>query len=191
MFDLVQSRGHFLLESGLHGSLWLALDHLFLQPKSLHREVSKLSTLLASHRVDAVCGPLVGGALVAAMVAEDLDSQCFLAERTKAPDPGLMFSATYEIPAIMRGRVRGRRFAIVDDAIAAGSAVRSTLTHLRSLGAEPVVLGALLTVGSGAETLASRAGLTLHRLHTLDAEQWQPSECPMCRAGVPLTEPHR
>ena len=46
------------------------------------------------------------------------------------------------------GAVEGRRVAVVDDVISTGASVAAALTLLRRVGAEPVVLGAVLAEGS-------------------------------------------
>jgi orotate phosphoribosyltransferase len=70
LINLLNARkGHFLLESGHHGERWLDLDSLFLRPGQLGRFAAELAGLLSAHRIEAVCGPLVGGALLAQMVA--------------------------------------------------------------------------------------------------------------------------
>jgi orotate phosphoribosyltransferase len=73
--------GHFLQESGHHGNLWLDLDALFLRPARLWPFTRDLARRLAAHRVEAVVGPLVGGAFVAEMVAAELDVRFAFAER--------------------------------------------------------------------------------------------------------------
>src|SRR5438132_11129782 len=62
-------RGHFLLESGHHGELWLDLELLCLAPDPVRRLAARLAARLAPYAIEAVCGPLVEGAFVAMMVA--------------------------------------------------------------------------------------------------------------------------
>src|SRR6185369_5705277 len=57
--------GHFDLGTGYHGDLWLDLDALFLRPARLRPYVDWLAERLRGHGVDAVCGPLEGGAFLA------------------------------------------------------------------------------------------------------------------------------
>jgi adenine phosphoribosyltransferase len=45
--------------------------------------------------------------------------------------------------------VRGRRVAVVDDIISTGASTLAALRLLRRIGAEPVVIGTLMTEGSG------------------------------------------
>src|SRR5947207_1549601 len=51
-------RGHFLLESGHHGDLWLDLELLCLNPESVRRFPAPVPGRLAPSAIDVVCGPL-------------------------------------------------------------------------------------------------------------------------------------
>jgi orotate phosphoribosyltransferase len=83
LLDLLSARhGHFRLESGHHGNLWLDLDHLFLRPALLAPFARELAVRLAAHRVDAIVGPLSGGAFIAQIVATELD--------LRSPSPNAM-----------------------------------------------------------------------------------------------------
>lgn len=179
-------KGHFLLESGHHGDLWLELDSLFVRPGRLEPLAAELARRLAAHDVDAVCGPLTGGAFLAQLVAARLDAESYYSERSHDTRGEGLYAAEYRLPAALRERVPGKRVAIVDDVINAGSATRATLRDLEACGARAVALGALLTLGSGASELAEEAGLALERLASLPNSLWAPSECPMCAAGTTL-----
>ena len=79
--------GHFRYESGYHSDLWLDLDLLFLRPHAVQPFALALAKKLASYAVSAVCGPLVGGAFVAQMIATELNIECFYTERFVRPQP--------------------------------------------------------------------------------------------------------
>ena len=86
--------------------------------------VGDLANRIAVYRVDAICGPLTGGALLAGMIADRLQLEFLFAERRVSERTGL-FPVDYRIARALREQVRGRRVAIVDDAISVGSAVRA------------------------------------------------------------------
>jgi orotate phosphoribosyltransferase len=179
-------RGHFRFESNHHGNLWLELDRLFLRPSALRPFVAELARRLSVHRVESVCGPMVGGAFLAQMLAEDLGAEFCFAEQVARESKDVPYPVTYRIPAGLRATVRGKRVAIVDDVINAGSAVRGALAELRVCGAEPVAIGALLTLGSAPAKLAERERLALESLAAMKSDLWEPAACPLCAAGVPL-----
>ena len=178
ILDLLDARrGHFLLESGHHGDLWLALDRLFVRPSRLEPFAAQLGERLAARGIDGVCGPLTGGAFIAQTVAAKQGLEFSWTERT--PEG-------YRIPETLRAALEGKTVAIVDDVVNAASAAGATLERLRECGARPIALAALVTLGDTPESFAEREGLALERLATLPNTLWEPGECPMCAAGEPL-----
>ncbi|RPI88772.1 MAG: orotate phosphoribosyltransferase, partial [Planctomycetaceae bacterium] len=143
-------KGHFRFESGHHGETWLEIPRLFLRPASLRPFVKQLARRLSPHRVEAVCGPAVEGALLAQMVAEELELAFFFAEKVTNPHGRATGPAACQIPESLRDAARGKNFAVVDDVINAGSAVQAVLDDFSACGARPVAIGALMVLGQSA-----------------------------------------
>jgi orotate phosphoribosyltransferase len=181
-------RGHFRLESGHHGELWLDLDPWFVRPTALRPFVQALAEQLAPTQPAAICGPLVGGAFLAQMIAATLDVEFYFAERIAPPPGDTLFAVKYRIPAALRSRISGQAVAVVDDVISAGSAVRGTVADLQACEARPVALGALLVMTGAAARFAAAQGVPLVHLAYMDPGIWLPVDCPLCAAGVPLEE---
>jgi|RhiMetdeSRZDD1v2_1073273.scaffolds.fasta_scaffold15575_4 orotate phosphoribosyltransferase len=179
-------RGHFLLESGHHGDLWLDLELLCLAPEPVRGLAARLAARLRLYEVEAVCGPLVEGAFVALMVASALGVPFTYSECFPDPDNCDLFPVDYHVPRALRAKVRGRRVAIVNDVINAGSAVRATLRDLDACGARITAIGTLLVLGPSAERIAAGSGVALETLASLSNDIWAPDECPMCARGLPL-----
>jgi orotate phosphoribosyltransferase len=189
VLELLSGRqGHFLLESGHHGDLWLDLETLGLQPQRVQEVAAGLAAPLSDLQVDAVCGPLVEGAFVALMVALQLDVQFTYSERFVRPAADGLFPAGYRIPASLREGLRGKRVAILDDVINAGSAIRGTFADLEECGAKVVAISSLLVLGSAAAEFAASKHVLLHHLATLPNNLWTASECPLCESGIPLQD---
>ena len=187
-------RGHFRLESGHHGELWLDLESLCLRPEPVRLFAEQIARRLAAHRVESVCGPLIEGAFVALMVASELGVPFTYAERfddRRAADrkSDELFHAQYRLPRALRDVVRGKRVAIVNDVINAGSAIRGTFADLKACGAEPVAVAALAVLGDSAAKFAADQKIVLQALAFLPNEIWTPAECPVCSRGVPLEDP--
>jgi orotate phosphoribosyltransferase len=191
LLDLLNARrGHYRLESGYHGALWLDLDPLFTRPDRVRSHVEALAEKLRTHDVEAVCGPLVGGAFLAQTLADTLASEFYYAERFVPPSlDGALYSVEYRIPPGVATDLRGKQVAVVDDAISAGSAVRGTVLSLQATGALPVAVGALLVLGDEAARWCGEQGFALEFVVQQPYELWLPSACPMCAAGEPLEEP--
>jgi orotate phosphoribosyltransferase len=183
---LPRRQGHFRLESGHHGELWLDLDSLFLRPARLRRFAEALALRLGDLAIEAVCGPLVGGAFLAQVVATELDVEFYHTERVVTTDGGGLNSVNYRLPDTLRPRIGGKQVAIVDDAINAGSAVRATCLEIQASGSRVAAVGALLVLGRQAAQLAAGWNVPLEGIAHLPSELWSPEACPLCAARVPL-----
>ena len=189
--------GHFKLESGHHSDLWLDLQRLCSRPEFIRPRAAEIARRLEKHAVDVVCGPLVEGAFVALMVASDLGAtfcytEPYLASSasidTTGSEHGQLFPVKYRVPAVVRPTLSGKRVAIVNDVIGAGSAVLGTLSDLAACDAQVVAIAALAVVGTSAPEIAARHGVPLDVLATFPTTIWTPAECPMCKSGVPLEQ---
>jgi orotate phosphoribosyltransferase len=179
--------GHFRFESGHHGDLWLDIPPAYIEPKRLRRFAAELASMLSSHEVEAVCGPMVEGALLAQMVAEEISAEFYFAEQFQKSGSNGLYPIGYRVPKAMRAAIRGKRTAVVDDVINAGSAVRGACEDLRECGASVVAIGALMALGSSVSELASSLRVPLKTLVQLSKNAlWAPSSCPLCAAGVAL-----
>ena len=178
--------GHFLLESGHHGETWLDLDALFRHPRHVAALAARLTEALAPHHPDVVCGPLVGGTLVAQLVAGGLDVDLCWTERRAADGDGGLYGARYVVPAGQCAGLDGATVAVVDDAVNAGSAVRASIEAVEACGAEVVAVGALLALGEAGPAWAAARGLPFEWVAARSNAIWAPEACPRCAAGEVL-----
>lgn len=183
---LHRRRGHFELESGHHGDLWLDLASLCTRPAAVRPLAVKLATRLRPHRPEVICGPLVEGAFVALLVAEELDLEFIYAAPTLPDNDAALFPVQYRIPEKLR-ELNNRRVAIANDVINAGSAVRGAMKDLEACDANLVAIGALLALGPSPAKLAQEASVPLEALETESNTVWLPADCPLCAASEPLT----
>jgi orotate phosphoribosyltransferase len=182
-------RGHFRFESGHHGEVWLDLELLCLDPSKVELFASELARRLEPHKPQMVVGPLVEGAFVAIRAAALLGCEFAYAVRieNRGKETGSMYPVDYRIPDLLRPKVSGRRIAIVNDVVNAGSAVLGTYRDLQECDAEVVALGTLLALGDWGSSWTVQAGVALETIATWPNALWKPAECPLCAAGVPLT----
>lgn len=178
--------GHFKLESGHHGNLWLDLERFFLNPKAIQPFILELAHKLSPYKPDAICGPLTGGAFIAQIIAMELGIDFLYTERIAPQTPEGLYSVSHTLPKPMHSSVHGRKVAIVDDVINAGSAVRGTKNELESLGAMIVVIGSLLVLGETGRKYFADSKLEIQSVAQMKNEIWTPKECPLCAGKVPF-----
>lgn len=181
-------RGHFRLESGHHSALWLDLDPLFANPGRIAPFVANLASAIRPYNVSTVCGPLLGGAFLAQLVAHALDVEFCFTERVTLKEPNDLYSARYLLPAAFSARLSGQRVALVDDVMSAGSALRGSYVELLAHDALPVVAGALLVLGSTGASFFAAQGVPVAAVARDDYELWLPPDCPACASGLPLED---
>ncbi len=132
--------------------------------------------------------------MVAELVAKELDlpfistAQVVLPGVAGGDAPWLV---AYRLPHGIGDALAGPRVAVVDDAINAGHAVGGTIAALRTAGAEPVVVGALLVLVPRSSTAPPAVfdGLPLMTLATLPGGRWRADACPLCAQGVRIERP--
>jgi orotate phosphoribosyltransferase len=187
VLSFVQGRqGHFQLESGHHGDLWLNLETLCLHSRGIQPFAAQLAAKLAPHKPEVICGQLVEGAYIALLVPIELGCDFVYAERFADPSREGLFPVEYRIPRALRPAVQGKRVAIVNDVISAGSAVRGAFSDLQAIGADVVAIGALLVLGDSIAKFAAEHHVSLELLQQMPHNLWTPAECPLCAARQPL-----
>jgi len=187
--DLARARrGHFQMESGLHCGLWFDLEAAFVDQAALDPFVTQLAQLLRRHDVEAVCGPMIGGAFLAQLLARLLGSEFYFTSPLPANGQDT-FAVRYQLPAGVGYRLLGKRVAIVDDVMSTGSSLRATLAAIEPHGAIVVVVGALYVLGATGADFFKERGLRIESTGKASFEAWRPAECPLCAAGIPIEDP--
>ncbi|HXG88029.1 MAG TPA: hypothetical protein VNJ02_06815 [Vicinamibacterales bacterium] len=185
LLPAVPSRqGHFRLESGYHTNLWLTLDGLFTEPAGITPLVDALAVRLRPHRASAVCGPFVGGALLAQLLATALGVRFFSTQSAPVLSATGLFRAQYYLTPELQRRIGGERLAIVDEIISAGSSVRATMTAASEAGASVVVVGALAVLGDTALRHFGGIDMPVEALERRPFTMWMPDDAhsapPVC-----------
>ncbi len=187
LLSLVRGRrGHFQLESGHHGDLWFQLETLCQHAREIQRFAAQLAGKLMQYQVEVVCGPLVEGAFIGLLASVEIGCDFVYAGRFPTAATQGLYTVEYHLPAVLQSLVRGKRVAIVNDVINAGSAVIGTFADLQSIDANVVAIGALLALGDTIHTFAANHHLPLELLKHMPNNLWTPSQCPLCAAGQPL-----
>ncbi len=166
--------GHFLLKSGLHSPYFLQSAAVFQYPEHARALAGALAEKLRPFSPEFVIGPAIGGVVLSFLVAEALGVRALFAEKDEA---GGMFLR----PGLL---VRpGERFVAVEDVVTTGGSVRRAARAALARGAELVAVGAVVD----RSPKPPEFGVPFLALVRFVPETYAPEECPLCRAGVPLS----
>jgi orotate phosphoribosyltransferase len=171
--------GHFLLASGRHSDRYIEKFDLLRRPRDTETVCRGIAERFAEARIDVVAGPTTGGIILAFEVGRQLGVAAAYAERKADGSAGREFRRGTTFAA-------GQRVLIVDDILTTGGSVRETLT---ALAAEPVEVVAVAVIADRSGGAVAFEGVPLFALTTLTVATWDPGDCPLCAAGVPLVKP--
>ncbi len=168
-------RGHFRLSSGRHSDIYMQCALVLQYPELSSRLCEELARKFKGGRVETVIGPAIGGIIVSYEVARHLSARSLFMERKE----GCM--------TLRRGFhiEKGERILLVEDVITTGKSLKEVEEIVRKRGGEIIGIGCLVDRSEG----KSPFGKQVTSLISLKTNAWEPSLCPLCKKGVPITTP--
>jgi orotate phosphoribosyltransferase len=166
--------GHFLLTSGLHSPTYVEKFNVLQCPQYTEALCREIASRFINDKVELVVGPMTGGILLAYEVAKNLGTRFFFTERVNGK---MTFKRGFHIEP-------GTRVLIVEDIVTTGGSVREVLDVVKGEGGIPVGVGLLVDRSGGKVDF----GVRTEPLLRLDVEAYKPEDCPLCKAGKPLTQ---
>lgn len=164
--------GHFELSSGRHSGTYVEKFRALERPDVARRLGEALAERFRDRPVDVVLAPAVGGVVVGFVTALALGARFVFGEREEG---SMRLRRGFEIKP-------GERVLVVEDVVTTGGSLREVL--------ELVAPGELTGVGCLVDRWGgARLALPLQSLARLDADSWDPSDCPLCAGGRPVTAP--
>ncbi|HLI70294.1 MAG TPA: orotate phosphoribosyltransferase [Ktedonobacteraceae bacterium] len=174
----VVARGHFLLSSGRHSDEYWEKFRIFEYPHVTEQLCGQIAQRYRNWQVAVVVGPTTGGGLLAQEVGRQLGVRCMIAE-----------------PAAQGGRELRRGFVlqpservlVVDDVLTTGLSLRETLQAIKVY--QPEIVGIEVLIDRSQNRAREQFGIPCHALFSVAARSYEPADCPLCRAGLPLVKP--
>ena len=167
--------GHFILSSGLHSDRYVQCALVLQHPAVAAQLCAQLAEQLRHLGASVVAAPALGGVLVAHEVARALGVRALFTERQE----GAM--------TLRRGfsLEQGEPTLVVEDVITTGLSTRETIQCIEKAGGKVVGAGALIDRSGGTADL----GLAKSALISLKIQNYNPTDCPLCQAGIPAVKP--
>lgn len=163
--------GHFQLTSGLHSPVYWEKMRVLQHPELIRKLCRPIARHFAARGVEAVAGPVVGGAIIAYEVARQLGARAVYAEKKEE-----------KALTLRQDLSPGERVLIVDDVLTTGGSAQQVIAAVRGAGGE--VVGVAVAVDRSPAPV--ELGVPLFACHRASPQVYPPSQCPLCQAKVPL-----
>ena len=168
-------KGHFLLTSGLHSPVYWEKFRVLQFPNYTEQLCRMIANHFRKQEIQVVAGPTTGGIILAFEVAKQLGIRGIFAEKQGEERT---FRRGFNIDP-------GERVLIVDDILTTGSSIREVTGAVNKLGGKIIGIGVLVDRSEQATDF----GVPLFSCHRAVTTTYQPEDCPLCAARIPLVKP--
>lgn len=180
--------GHFDFGNGYHGRVYLNPHQLFRHPSTIWRYAQDLIDVIPGEiiqQTQVVAGPTTGGALLAHTIAGLLDSK-----RSLTHPPSRFAPFQYDadgkltIREFYRRELNGQRVLLADDVRNTGQTLARCAAIVEEAGGTVV---ATVQICDRLEAVTDAGVPNIALVEYKAPENYQAAECPLCKAGVPIT----
>jgi len=169
-------KGHFLLTSGLHSPIYWEKFRVLQYPYYTEQLCCLIADHFRAQRIQVVAGPTTGGIILAFETAKQLGIRGIFAEKESSGERA--FRRDFGISI-------GERVLIVDDILTTGNSIREVMTAVTNQGGIVVGIGVLVDRSEQ----EAEFGVPLFSCHRSATINYQPQDCPLCAAKIPLVKP--
>ena len=167
--------GHFLLTSGLHSPRYVEKFNVLQKPVYTEKLCKAMAEKFKDANIETVVGPVTGGILLAHETGKALGTRAIFTARENGK---MTFRRGFKLH-------EGERVLIVEDIVTTGGSIREVIDVVKENGGIPVAVSMLVDRSGGKATFGDVPATAL--LH-MDVQTYKPEECPLCKAGVPMTK---
>lgn len=167
--------GHFKLTSGRHSDVYYEKFTLLKQPSICTKICEEMANKFKDSGAVTIVGPTTGGIIIAYDVARYMGIESIYAEA--GDDGGRVFKRGFSLE-------KGQKVVIVDDVLTTGRSVFEVIDLVKKYEAEIVGIGLMLDRSNGKVTF----DYPYFALATVNADSWEPDDCPLCAKGEDLTQ---
>ncbi len=167
--------GHFLLTSGLHSPRYVEKFNVLQKPVYTEKLCRAMAEKFKDANIETVVGPVTGGILLAHETGKALGTRAIFTERENGK---MTFRRGFTLH-------ESERVLIVEDIVTTGGSIREVIDVVKEHGGIPVAVSMLVDRSGGKATFGDVPSTAL--LH-MDVQTYKPEECPLCKAGIPMTK---
>ncbi len=169
--------GHFLLTSGLHSGLYVEKFNVLQHPEYTEKLCAEFAEHFKDMGIETVVGPATGGIILSQVTARLLGVRSIFTER----ENGVMtFRRGFHLEP-------GEKVLIVEDVVTTGSSIKEVVNAVNAQQGDIVGVGLFVDRSGGTADFGVPKEKVYPLLH-LSVPTYKPEECPLCKAGIPITE---
>lgn len=166
-------KGHFLLSSGLHSETYFQMALVFQYPEYGEFLCRVLAENFKDMDIDTVIGPAIGGIIISYELGRILKTKAIFAEREEGK---MKLRRGFKIE-------KGEKILVCEDVITTGGSVKEVIELVEEK--EGVIKG----IGCIVERGIAKFDYPLKSLVKMNVKNYKPSECPLCKKGIPVIKP--
>lgn len=167
--------GHFLLSSGLHSDRFLQSELIMQYPFVVEKVVEELALKIYDLPFTTVVSPAIGGIRFGYELARQLKKRTLFTERV---DNEMTFRRGFSL-------TKGEKVIIAEDVVTTGKSTKECMDAVTAAGGEIVAITCLIDRSGG----KAQFDYPFFPLVQLDVKTFDPSDCPLCRQGLPAVKP--
>jgi len=166
-------KGHFCLTSGLHSDEYFQCAKLYQYPEYTEKIGQMLAEKLADVEFDTIIAPAVGAVIIGYETAKQCKKRNLFVERK---DGIMQLRRGYKLS-------KGERVVIIEDVITTARTIKETIEAIKEYEPEVAAVGCIVDRSCG------KTGLNIISLAQVTPKTFDPADCPLCKAGMPIEKP--
>jgi len=167
--------GHFKLTSGLHSATYFQCAKVLQYPWHAETLCREIAEHFKNTKIGTVVSPAVGGIVFGQEIARLLGVRAIFAERIERK---MSLRRGFDISP-------GDRILLAEDVTTTGGSVKEVMTLAQERGAEIVAVTSVVDRSGG----QAQFGVPSFSLFQMDVTNYDPENCPMCKAGSQAVKP--
>ncbi|MCK4337277.1 MAG: orotate phosphoribosyltransferase [Candidatus Aminicenantes bacterium] len=167
--------GHFKLTSGLHSATYFQCAKVLQYPWHAETLCREIAEHFKNTNIETVVSPAVGGIVFGQEIARLLGVRAIFAERVERQ---MSLRRGFDISP-------GERILLAEDVTTTGGSVKEVMSLAQERGAEIVAVTSVVDRSGG----QAQFGVPYFSLFQMDVTNYDPENCPMCKAGSQAVKP--
>jgi orotate phosphoribosyltransferase len=167
--------GHFKLTSGLHSATYFQCAKVLQYPWHAETLCREIAEHFKNTNIETVVSPAVGGIVFGQEIARLLGVRAIFAERVERQ---MSLRRGFDISP-------GERILLAEDVTTTGGSVKEVMSLAQERGAEIAAVTSVVDRSGG----QAQFGVPYFSLFQMDVTNYDPENCPMCKAGSQAVKP--